>query len=188
MRMHDEMHLNIQTFSSHLTDNAGPPWQKSVCAVCRNNRGLTVRITTHNYSVRNSTVLIASIINSLFIWRLLTSRTISRTTAFWVRNTTLTVAALIWGTKPAGIHQEGLWKTSITAGSSQVTSGKQVSSLSVVTSLWCNRPYLRASKPKVTHISLACLMQQVKYLPHQSIPARGKERGGGGRAFVFFYS
>jgi len=113
----------------------------------------------------------------VYLKTLLASRTILRPTACWVRNAKVKVAAFeVLRRHPSGGVEKNLDQGSACPGDFPET-GQQ--SQSVVTRLWCNRLYSGTSKPRVTHMTRKCLVQQVKYppLPTQSIPARGKERG-----------
>jgi hypothetical protein len=120
----------------------------------------------------------------VYLKTLLASPTILHPTAYWARNATVKVAAFeVLRRYPSYGVGQNLDQGSACPGDFPET-GQQIQS--VVTRLWCNRLYSRASKTRVTHVTRTCLMQQVKYPPPptQSIPARGKERGGGGCLLV----
>lgn len=130
--------------------------------------------------MHNCTVLTVSVLmHGLFEGATGISYCILRATACWVRNATVKVAAFeVIRRHPSGGVEKNLDQGSACPGDFPET-GQQ--SQSVVTRLWCNRLYSRASKPRVTHMTRKRLMQQVKYLPPFTIDSRAgqREREGG---------
>jgi hypothetical protein len=117
----------------------------------------------------------------VYLETLLASPTILRPTAYWVRNATVKVAAFeVLRRYPSVWVEQNLHQGSACPGDFPETGQQRQS---VVTRLWCNRLYSRASKTRVTHVTRKCLMQQVKYLPPpppNTIDSRTGQGGFGG--------
>jgi hypothetical protein len=107
---------------------------------------------------------------------LLVYRTTLRPTACWVRKNGMGMVAaqfeVLHRHWPGGT-EETLGQGSVCSGNFPET-GQQIQS--DVASWWCNRPYSRASKPRVTHVTRTGLMQQV-YPPPP--PNRFQQRADG---------